>query len=63
MILVHAQFPDVPLSIEQIEELTVQGSDGTETTVLTKGKVFRDSAGRVRADFTGPGQPGELCTC
>jgi hypothetical protein len=49
----------VPLIAEQVEERTGKLDDGTSAAGTVKGKVFRDSAGRLRVDSELIGNSGK----
>jgi hypothetical protein len=42
--------PGVAISLEQIEERTHKGADGTSKVEVIRSKVYRDSSGRLRID-------------
>ena len=60
--LVGLVFPlaNAPVTVEQVEERTSRLSDGTSEAVSVRGRVFRDSAGRIRTEVDQPGVPVEI---
>jgi hypothetical protein len=46
--------PRVPLSVEAIEEYISKGPDGAASAEISKGKYYRDAAGRTRMEVEMP---------
>lgn len=44
--------PGAPLSVEQVEERTRTLPDGTSTTQIVTSQIYRDSAGRIRVEWS-----------
>ena len=53
---------DAPLAVEQIEELTRKLPDGNSRTETIERKIYRDRAGRFRAEIKAPHPTSEIIT-
>src|SRR5690349_9711615 len=54
-VLVHTT-PNLPFQAEQFEEHFCTAEDGTTRRIIVRSKIYRDQAGRRRAEWTPPGK-------